>query len=443
MTLSSGTGAPKSDRPAFSRQLFLDGVHEASRANRSLAILVVDLDRFRRINDAFGRNAGNEVLREAATRIGKCVRDAGRVSRLGGDEFAVLLESVESPGLADTIADGIRSEINRPFLIEDREVYLSASVGIALAPRDGGSAEELLQRADLAMSQAKKLGGNNRQAYSPGSETRISAKLDMEARLRRALELGGLEVHYQPQASLADGAIHSVEALLRWNDPELGWVSPAEFIPLAEETGLIHRIGAWVLETASAQATAWQAAGLCPFRVCVNVSARQLNQDLAGTVSRVLARTGLSPSLLELEITESVLMPKDPGTEAALGALRALGIGFALDDFGTGYATFDYLKRLPVRTLKLDGSFVRGVCGCPDDAAIVTASISLAHSLGIRVVAEGIETAEQRERLRKLGCDDCQGYHTCRPLPAKDIEDFLRASCRDLKTERPRLTVAR
>src|SRR6267142_585074 len=425
MTLSSGTDAPKSDRPAFSRQLFLDGVHEARRANRSLAILVVDLDRFRRINDAFGRDAGNRVLREAAERIGRCVRGADLVSRLGGDEFAVLLESVESPGLADTIADGIRSEINRPFLIEDREVYLSASVGIALAPRDGGSAEELLQRADIAMSHAKKLRGDNRQAYSSGSETRISAKLDMEARLRRALELGGLEVHYQPQTSLADDAIHSVEALLRWNDPELGWVSPAEFIPLAEETGLIHRIGAWVLETATAQAKAWQDAGLRPIRMCINVSARQLNDRLVEIASRALARTGLSPSSVELEITESVKVTKDAGTETALEALRVLGVGIALDDFGTGYATFDYLRRLPVRTLKLEGSFVRGVCENTDDAAIIAASVSLARNLGLRTVAEGGETAEQCERVRKLGCDDGQGYHLCRPLPAAALKNLL------------------
>jgi PAS domain S-box-containing protein len=244
-------------------------------------------------------------------------------------------------------------------------------------------------------------------------------------RLSRAIERSELEIHYQPQVAFADGEINSVEALLRWNNPELGWVPPAQFIPLAEETGLIHPIGAWVLETACAQARAWQDAGLRPVRMCINVSARQLNQGLVETVSRVLAQTGLSSSWLELEITESVMVSKDPDTEAVLQALRALGIGFAIDDFGTGYASFDYLKRLPVRTLKLDGSFVRGVCENVDDVAIVAASVSLARSLGLSVVAEGVETAEQHARLKSLGCDDCQGYYVHRPLTASGLKKLL------------------
>jgi EAL domain-containing protein (putative c-di-GMP-specific phosphodiesterase class I) len=263
----------------------------------------------------------------------------------------------------------------------------------------------------------------------------------METRLRRAIEHGELEVHYQPQVGFADGEINSVEALARWNNPELGWVSPAQFIPLAEETGLIHPIGAWVLETACTQAKAWQDAGLRRVRMCINVSARQLDRRLVETVSRVLARTELSPSTLELEITESVMVSKDPGTEAALQALRALGIGFAIDDFGTGYATFDYLRRLPVRRLKLDGSFVRG--DNAGDVAIVTASISLARSLGLSVVAEGVETAEQHARLKKLGCDDCQGYYVFRPLPAPGLEKLLGSKCPVLPSDRPRLAIAK
>jgi len=427
------------------RRLFL---HRLSRCIESvagsegtIAVLFVDLDRFKRINDVFGHDAGNLVLREAARRIGAGVREGDTVSRLGGDEFTVLLEGVETtPGIC-AVSDRIRAELRRPFPVAESEVYVSASVGIAVFPRDGTSAEELLKRADVAMYQAKNNGRDNHQFYSPESESRISRRLDMEVRLRRALENGELEVHYQPQVSFTDGEIRSVEALVRWNNPDLGWVPPTQFIPLAEETGLIHAIGAWVLETAAAQAKAWQAAGTDPMRMCINVSARQLDDKLVGTVSRILARTGISPSCLELEITESVMVSKDPGTEAALQALRTLGIGFAIDDFGTGYATFDYLKRLPVRTLKVDGSFIRNVCDSPDDAAIVAASVSLARSLSLRVVAEGVETAEQHALLCKLGCDDCQGYHASRPLPPAALENLLRH--RNPAADRPRPAIAK
>ena len=429
------------------RRLLLErltrGIERAAGSEGTLAVLFVDLDRFKRINDVFGHEAGNLVLREAAKRIGSSVREGDTVSRLGGDEFNVVLEGVETTAGICTVADRIRAELRRPFPIAESEVYVSASIGIAVFPRDGTSAEDLLKRSDVAMYQAKKNGRDNHQFYSPESETRLSRGLDMETRLRRAIEHGELEVHYQPQMGFADGEIRSVEALARWNNPELGWVPPAQFIPLAEETGLIHPIGAWVLETAVAQAKAWETAGLRPMRMCINVSARQLNDNLVKTVSRVLTQTGISPSLLELEITESVMVSKDPGTESALQALRSLGIGFAIDDFGTGFATFDYLKRLPVRTLKVDGSFVRNMCESPDDAAIVAASVSLAHSLSLRVVAEGVETAEQHALLAKLGCDDCQGFHTSRPLPAAALGKLLGAKYQAFPTDRPRLSIAK
>jgi diguanylate cyclase (GGDEF)-like protein/PAS domain S-box-containing protein len=327
------------------RRLFLHslarGIERAAGTEGTLAVLFVDLDRFKRINDVFGHDAGNTVLRDAARRIGSCVRDHDTVARLGGDEFTVLLEGVETtPGIC-AVADRIRAELKRPFPVAESEVYVSASIGIALFPRDGTSAEELLKRSDVAMYQAKKNGRDNQQFYSAESATRISRGIDMEARLRRALEHGELDLHYQPQVGFADGEIRSVEALVRWSNPELGWVPPVQFIPLAEETGLIQPIGAWVLETAIAQAKAWQNAGLRPMRMCINVSARQLNERLVKTVSRSLALTGMSPSCVELEITESVMVSRDPGTDAALEALRALGVGFAIDDFGTGYATFD------------------------------------------------------------------------------------------------------
>ena len=431
------------------RRLFLHhlarSIERAAGAEGTFAVLFIDLDRFKRINDVFGHDAGNTVLREAAGRIGSSVREHDTVARLGGDEFTVLLEGVETTSSICAAADRIRAELKRPFPIAESEVYVSASIGIALFPRDGTSAEELLKRSDVAMYQAKKNGRDDQQFYSAESETRISAGLDLEARLRRAMEHGDLELHYQPQVGFNDGEIKSVEALVRWNNAELGWVPPAEFIPLAEETGLIHPIGAWVLETACAQAKAWQDAGLRPIRMCINVSARQLNHGLVETISRVLAQTRVSPSSLELEITESVMVHRDPDTEAALQALRALGIGFAIDDFGTGYATFDYLKRFPVRTLKLDGSFVRGVCENADDVAIVVASVSLARSLNLRVVAEGVETAMQHAHLRKLGCDDCQGYHMFRPLPAPALEKILASNyqCQAFPTDRPKLAIAK
>lgn len=273
-------------------------------------------------------------------------------------------------------------------------------------------------------------------------ESRVFRRLDLESGLRRALARGEFVLHYQPQTSLADGATTSVEALLRWNSPELGWLPPSQFIPLAEETGLIEPIGAWVLKTAAAQSRAWRDAGLRALRMCVNVSARQLNAGFPKTVSRVLAETRLPASALELEITEGVMLGRDPGTVATLKSLRELGVGFAIDDFGTGCATFEYIKRLPVRTLKLDGLFIGGLCENADDDAIVTASIALARGLGLRLVAEGVETAAQHERLRALGCDECQGYYVSRPLPAAALEKILAARSQSGPADRLRLVLA-
>ena len=429
------------------RRLFLhrlcQGIARTRDSGGSLAVLFIDLDRFKQVNDVLGHDAGNQLLCEAAKRIRGSVRDEDTVARLGGDEFTVLLEGVEVESRVSAVADRIRVELNRRFPLAEREVYVSASIGIAVFPRDGESAEELLKRSDVAMYQAKKQGRDNHQFYSAESETRMSRGLDMEAALRRALEHGEFEVHYQPQVGFVSGEINSVEALLRWNNPELGWVPPAQFIPLAEETGLIHLIGSWVLQTACAQAQAWADAGLPPIKICINVSARQLDEKLVGTVSRVLAETRLAPARLELEITESVMVAKDPDTEGVLHALRALGIAFAIDDFGTGYATFDCLKRFPVRTVKLDGSFVRGVCDSSNDVAIVDATVALARSFGLRVVAEGVETAAQHALLKELGCDDCQGYHTFRPLTAAALEDVLDPKHQAFPTDRPRIAIAK
>lgn len=439
---AAGRAVALPDRQRFHREL-VRAVDRARNLGTSLAVLFIDLDRFKRINGVFGLEAGNRVLREASARVRHCVREGDAVSRVGSDEFAVLLEGIDMPSLTSTIAERIRAEFDEPFEIARREAYVSASVGVALYPRDGESAEDLLKRSDLAMYHAKSGGRDNCQFYSPEAESRVSRRLDMESGLRRALRRGEFEAYYQPMVSLADGATTSIEALLRWNNPDLGWIPPSQFIPIAEETGLINPIGAWVLETAMTQARAWHDAGLQPVKMSVNVSARQLNPAFVQGVTRVLDKTGLPASALELEITEGVLVGRDAGTETALRELRALGIGFAIDDFGTGYATFEYLKRLPVRTLKLDGSFVRGVCDNRDDIAIITASVALARSMGLRLVAEGVETADQLERLRKLGCDDCQGYYVYRPLPAATLEKILLSKAQPGAADRPRLAVAR
>jgi diguanylate cyclase (GGDEF)-like protein len=430
------------DRQRFHREL-VRAVERARNLGSAFAVLLIDLDRFKRINGLFGLDAGNRVLGEAAARISRSVGERALVMRLGSDEFVVLLEGIETPSLPSAVAERIRAEFLHPFEIAQRQTYVSASVGVAIYPRDGESAEDLLKRSDLAMYQAKSVGRDNHQFYSPEAESRVSRRLDLESGLRRALGRGEFELHYQPQINLASGATTSVEALLRWNSPELGWIPPAQFIPVAEETGLIDAIGAWVIETAVTQAKAWDDAGLAPMRMCVNVSARQLNPQLVETVSRVLAQTRLPTTSLELEITEGVMVGKDAVTQAALNVLRAIGIGFAIDDFGTGYATFEYLKRLPVRTLKLDGSFVHGVCDNADDVAIVTATASLARILGLRLVAEGVETADQVERLRRLGCDDCQGNYISQPLPAATLEKVLASKTQTVAPDRPRLAVAR
>jgi len=428
------------------RHLFLDclgkGIARGQRSGRSLAVLFVDLDRFRQINDVFGHDAGNQFLCTAAERIRSSLRKEDTVSRLDGDEFTVLLEGFERAPDISAVVDKIRTALSRPVRLGEREVYATVSIGVAVFPQDGDSTEKLLKCADAAMVQAKKHGSDNHQFYSPGVEDRSSRNFDMEARLRRALDQGELALHYQPLVSFANREIVSAEALIRWNNRELGWISPAEFIPLAEKTGLIHPLGEWVLKTACRQARAWQDAGLPTIGMCVNLSAKQFDQRLVGIVKGALADTGFDPSRLELEITEGTLIESDPATEAVFEALLALGAGFAIDDFGTGYASFAYLKRFPVRTLKLDQSFVHGLCTSGKDLAIVEATMILARGFGLKVVAEGVETAEQYALLKKLGCDTCQGYHLFRPLSAAAFANLLDAERQMFPAGRPRLMCA-
>jgi EAL domain-containing protein (putative c-di-GMP-specific phosphodiesterase class I) len=307
--------------------------------------------------------------------------------------------------------------------------------------RPGSSGDDLLKHADVAMHQARKGGRDNHRFYAPGAGEGTSRSLDLETRLRRALDRGEFELHYQPIVCLASEEIVSAEALIRWNDREIGAIPPAEFIPLAEETGLIHPVGEWVLRTACAQAKAWQDAGLRT-GVCVNLSARQFDARLVDMMEEILADTRLDPSRVELELTEGRLFRNDRATEAVFEALLALGVGFAIDDFGTGYASFAYLKRFPVRTLKVDRSFVGGLCSSGKDLAIVDAILTVARGFGLKVVAEGVETAEQYALLKDLGCDACQGYHLFRPLPAAALETLLRGEPRTCRERHLRLALA-
>ena len=416
------------------RLLFLDRLSQmmaqANRNERLVAIMLLDLDRFKAINDTLGHTMGDLLLKGVAERLAGCVRGDDTVARLGGDEFIVLLPEIRYIEDAATVARKILNALAQPFPLDGHEIFIGTSIGIALYPFDE-ELNALLRNADTAMYEAKQQGGNNYQFYSAEMNTASLKHLSLEGALRRALERGEFELHYQPQIDLTRGEIVGVEALVRWRHPDLGLLGPMEFIPLAEENGLIVPIGEWVLRTACAQVRAWQEAGLRPIRVAVNLSARQFYQkDLVGTVARILEQTGLDSRYLELEITESCLMQNTQTTVALLTELSRLGVRFSIDDFGTGYSSLSYLKRFPIDTLKIDRSFVCDIGTDPDDAAIVKAIIALAKSLEMHVIAEGVETPEQLHFLRTHGCNEIQGYLVSRPLPADEVARLF-AACGD------------
>jgi len=413
------------------RALFLDRLAQAlPRARwheRVVAVLCLDLDRFKIINDTLGHDVGDRLLQATAERLKQCVREGDTVARVGGNELAIILADVAAVEDIPRVARKILEAHSLPFAIEGRELFASASVGISLYPNDGEGAQSLLKNANIAMHRAKDHGGNNYQFYSVQMAARSAERLELENSLRRALERGEFVLHYQPQLDLATGAITGVEALVRWQHPDLGLVSPLQFIPLAEETGLIVPLGEWVLHTACAQNRAWQGQGLTPMRVSVNLSGRQFQQqNLADRVARALDETGLAPSYLDLELTESILIHETETAISTLQQLDRMGTGILIDDFGTGYSSLSYLKRFPIGTLKIDRSFVRDIATDPNDAAIVTAITTMAHSLGMKVIAEGVETQDQLEFLRDRNCDAMQGYYLSRPIPAEDMSRFLK-----------------
>jgi diguanylate cyclase (GGDEF)-like protein/PAS domain S-box-containing protein len=405
------------------RVLFDDYVRNAlalaKRHGRRMAVLFVDLDRFKLINDSLGHHTGDRLLQAVTQRLTSCVREGDIVARMGGDEFTVLLPDVEGPHDAADVAQRLLAVLAAPFLIDGSELFVSASVGMSLYPADGEDAETLLKHADTAMYRAKDQGRNGYQFYVPAMNLATHKQHKLEQYLRRALERQEFELFYQPRVKLASNMLAGMEALLRWRHPQLGLIGPADFIPLAEETGLIVPIGEWVLRMACTQAKAWQTANGAPLRVAVNLSARQFQQiELAAHVAQVLADTGLDASSLELEITESMAMLNAERTIVVLRALKDLGVHIAVDDFGTGYSSLSYLKQFSLDTLKIDKAFVPNRSGTADDSAIAQAIIALAHTLNLSVTAEGVETEQQFECLKRHSCDEAQGYFIGKPMPA-------------------------
>ena len=413
------------------RSLFLDRLYQAmARARRSGApggLMFFDLDRFKQINDTLGHSTGDKVLQIIAARLKDQLREADTIARLGGDEFTLIVEGVPGPAHLATVAQKVREAVAAPMRVDGREIFVSASIGITLFPRDGGEVDALLKNADIAMYRAKQDGRNSYQFYREEMSVSTADRMYLETGLRQALRRDELQLHYQPSVCVRSGRIVGMEALLRWNGPG-GTTGPAGFIPVAEETGLIVDIGRWVLEVACAQAAAWQRRGLGPLQLSVNVSARQfLHRDLFDVVTGALDRSRLQPAQLGLEITESMLMQQADEVTEVLARLDALGVRLAIDDFGTGYSSLTYLKRFPVRQIKIDQSFIANIPAAPDDAAIVRAILAMARSLNIGTTAEGVETRAQLELLQELGCDAYQGYLFSRPVPADAFEELVRA----------------
>jgi diguanylate cyclase (GGDEF)-like protein len=412
------------------RALFRDRVQQAvaqsRRDARPVTVMLLDVDGFADVNATLGHACGDRLLVAVAARLATCTRDSDTLARLGGDEFAIVAIGQPGADAVDVQARRVVEAMARPFVIDGREVALSASVGVTLFPSDDGSVEQLLGNAGAAVRAARRAGGNGYRFYSAELNARLQRRLALELDLRQALDRGQLFLHYQPKVDAPTGRVTGVEALARWQHPERGLVSPMEFIPIAEESGMIVRIGEWVLRTACAQVVAWTDAGLPAVPVSVNLSARQFaHGDLVDVVRRAVFDTGIDPTYLELEVTESLLMDDRVRSAQTLDALRADGILISLDDFGTGYSSLAYLKHFPIDAIKIDQSFIRDITEDAGSGAIATAIIGLAHSLGLDVIAEGVETAEQLAFLVEKGCDTVQGYYFSRPVPAAELARLL------------------
>jgi diguanylate cyclase (GGDEF)-like protein/PAS domain S-box-containing protein len=430
------TGLPNR---TFYKELVSRALLLAKRHHWTIAILFIDLDYFKRINDTLGHDIGDQLLRTVGDLVKTCIRKSDFitrseedvledvVARLGGDEFIVLLNEIAHSQDASRVARRILKELARPFTLAGHEVFVTASIGIALYPLDGNDAENLLKNADVAMYHAKNQGRNNYQFYTKSMNATSLQRLDLENDLRKALDRGEFLLYYQPTVDVQTRTIIGAEALVRWKHPNKGMISPGEFIPLAEETGLIVSIGEWVLRTACSQNRAWQNAGNKPFRVAVNLSGRQFDQEgLIEVISNALRDTGFDPQYLELEITESTIMKNPEKAATTLQKLKGMGICLSIDDFGTGYSSLGNLRKFPIDTLKIDRSFVMNITTDSDDAAITTAIIAMAHSLKLGVIAEGVESEDQQSFLRERACDAVQGYLFSRPVPAEEFIKLVR-----------------
>ncbi len=406
-------------------------IKQAERENGKIALLFIDLDRFKAINDTLGHHVGDKLLYEVSRRISRSIRDSDVVARLGGDEFVVMMNKLNDHEDAAMVAKKIIHSLQIEFIIDNKELFIGASIGISVFPRDNRDVDGLLKAADIAMYQVKNGGKNSFAFYSPELSKKAVERFTVETQLRRALERNQFEVYYQPQVSLIDGTILGAEALIRWNHPELGLVSPAKFIPVAEETGLIVQIGEWVLRQAASQATLWINQGLSIRWVSVNVSGLQImRSNFADTVYGLIIETDCDPSIIELEITESTVMQNTEFVIETFERIKKMGVRLAIDDFGTGYSSLSHLKRLPLDKIKIDQSFIRDLPEDADDAAIANAIYAMATSLGFSVIAEGVETLEQAEFLKNMGCNEAQGYLYGKPVKADDFTKLLELKMR-------------
>ena len=392
-----------------------------------MAVMVVNLERIQKINDTLGYKSGNELLLEASNRLKQCVRKTDQVSRLGGDKFIILITDIHAVDEVEQFIDHIRDAILEPFYIADHELFVSPSIGVSLYPFESDDVDSLIRKANAAMHKARKYGKNAANFYMEGVNRQEASRFSIENSLRHALERGEFEIYYQPVVSLKTGAVNSLEALLRWHSPQLGLVSPMDFVPLLEDTGMIKEVGNWVLEQACMDTVGWQNEGFVNLKINVNVSAVQfLQNEILRQTDNAIAMSGISPHQLELEITESLLLEGLGDTLKSLEDLSSMGVSLSIDDFGTGYSSLAYIKRLPINTLKIDRTFVRDVSTNIDDAAIIDAICALSRSLRFKVVVEGVETAEQLYYLRGIGVSAVQGHLFSRPMPARDVLAYLK-----------------
>lgn len=419
------TGLP--NRSLFSK-LLAQSIAYASRYNKRLAVLFLDLDRFKQINDTLGHEAGDDLLKEVAARLKSALRESDIVARMGGDEFVAILPEMEDDSYSTVVAKKILAAVAQPFTLVGQEFRITVSIGISIYPHDGLDEQTLTKNADVAMYQAKQEGKNNYQFYSDKMNANSLERLALESGLRHALENNEFELHYQAKRDTQSGQITGMEALLRWQHKDLGTVAPLKFIPVAEESGLIVPIGKWVLRTACEQNVQWQKQGLPPLSIAVNLTERQfLDENLIRDLTKILKETKMAPDLLELEITESLLMHDVNKTLGILTQLKNMGVLIAIDDFGTGYSSLATLKQFPLNTIKIDRSFIRDVAKSPGDKALTEAIIAMGRALSLTVVAQGVETKAQADYLRRKDCDEFQGFYFYKPVPASEVPDLLRA----------------